>query len=87
MHIIHFSHTDTGYTDLPSRIIRIHGDFIKKVLDYCRATDAYPDDARFCWNIETGYQFKNGWERLSPDQQHELLRRIKQGRIELTPIF
>lgn len=87
VHIIHFSHTDTGYTDLPSRIIRNHGRFLKKVLDYCRVTDAYPHDARFRWNIETGYQFKNGWERLSPDQQQELLRRIKQGRIELTPIF
>ena len=39
IHILHFSHTDTGYTDLPSRVARNHGRFLKEILDYCKETD------------------------------------------------
>lgn len=87
VHLIHFSHTDTGYTDLPSRIARNHGRFLRDVLNYCSETDDYPIDAKFRWTIETGYQFLNGWERLSSEEQKEIIDRIKEERIELTPIY
>lgn len=87
IHLVHFSHTDTGYTDLPSRIARNHGYFLREALEYCRQTDDYPDEARFRWTIETGYQFLNGWERLSVEEQGETIVRIKEGRFDLTPLY
>lgn len=87
IHILHFSHTDTGYTDLPSRVARNHGRFLRKILDYCRETDDYPDEARFRWTSETGYQFLNGWERLDESEKTEMVQRIKEGRIEVAPIY
>jgi hypothetical protein len=87
VHIIHFSHTDTGYTDLPSRIARNHGRFLKEVIEFCERTNQYPDDSKFRWTIETGYQFENGWERLSQSERDKIILLIKEGRIELTPIY
>jgi len=87
VYLIHFSHTDTGYTDLPSRIARNHGRFLCDVLNYCRETDNYPNDAKFRWTIETGYQFLNGWERFSSEEQKEIIDRMKEERIEITPIY
>lgn len=87
IHLVHFSHTDTGYTDLPSRIARNHGQFLQEALEYCRQTDDYPEEARFRWTIETGYQFLNGWERLSIEEQGETIARIKEGRFDLTPLY
>jgi len=87
VHIIHFSHTDTGYTDLPSRIARNHGRFLKDVINFCERTNQHPNDSKFRWTIETGYQFENGWERLSLGERDEIISLIKEGRIELTPIY
>ena len=87
IHILHFSHTDTGYTDLPSRVARNHGRFLREILAYCRETDAYPEESRFRWTAETGYQFLNGWERLDDSEKLEVVERIKEGRIEIAPIY
>lgn len=87
VHLVHFSHTDTGYTDLPSRVARNHGRFLRDILKFCRYTVDYPDEAKFHWTFETGYQFKNAWERISAEEQEETIKYIKEGRIELTPIF
>ncbi len=86
VHILHFSHTDTGYTDLPSRVARDHGRFLRDIVQYCRETDDYPEDAKFRWTSETGYQFLNGWERLTDGEQAEVIERIREGRIEVAPI-
>ena len=87
IHILHFSHTDTGYTDLTSRVARNHGRFLKEILDYCKETDDYPEDSRFRWTSETGYQFLNGWERLNNSEKLEVIQRINEGRIEVAPIY
>lgn len=87
IHILHFSHTDTGYTDLPSRVARNHGRFLKQILEFCRETDSYPKEAQFRWTSETGYQFLNGWERLNDAEKLEVIERIKQGRLEVAPIY
>jgi len=87
IHILHFSHTDTGYTDLPSRVARNHGRFLRQILEFCKETDAYPEESRFRWTAETGYQFLNGWERLDEAEKLEVVQRIKEGRIEIAPIY
>ncbi len=87
IHILHFSHTDTGYTDLPSRVARNHGRFLQQILEYCRQTDDYPEESKFRWTSETGYQFLNGWERLTDSEKVEVIQRIKEGRIEVAPIY
>lgn len=87
IHILHFSHTDTGYTDLPSRVARNHGRFLKQILTYCRETDGYPKESQFRWTSETGYQFLNGWVRLNDAEKLEMIERINEGRIEVAPIY
>ena len=87
IHILHFSHTDTGYTDLPSRVARNHGRFLQEILEFCRQTDDYPEESKFRWTSETGYQFLNGWERLNDSEKVEVIQRINEGRIEVAPIY
>jgi len=55
VYLFHHSHTDIGYTELQSRVGANHLDYLDSVIDYCRATEDYPDDAKFRWNIEVSW--------------------------------
>ncbi|MDH4198363.1 MAG: hypothetical protein OEW05_13195, partial [Candidatus Aminicenantes bacterium] len=87
IYLFHHSHTDIGYTDLQSRVARNHVEYLDSVIDYCRETDAYPDDAKFRWTIEVAWALQQ-YARLRPEAKvRELAELIKAGRVELSGIY
>ncbi len=87
IYLFHHSHTDIGYTDLQSRIFKNHAAYLDSVLDYCRETDGYPDDAKFRWNIEVAWALENYLKTRPENKIRELVERIKEGRVELSGIY
>ncbi len=87
VYLFHHSHTDIGYTDLQSRIFKNHAAYLDSVLDYCRETDGYPDDAKFRWNIEVSWALENYLKTRPENKVRELVDRIKEGRVELSGIY
>jgi alpha-mannosidase len=82
--LIQHSHTDIGYTRTPAEILAEHLRYIDTALDYCDATDDYPDDARFRWTCEVSWPVRE-YLRVRPSAQvARLKRRVMEGRIELT---
>lgn len=83
LHLIHHSHFDNGYTDPQSEVMASQYSYIDYALDLCTATDNWPEESRFRWNIEVNWPLKE-WLRTRPkaDRDH-LLRRIREGRIEV----
>jgi hypothetical protein len=49
---IQHTHTDIGYTRSQTEILAEHLRYIDYALDYCDATDNYPDNAKFRWTCE-----------------------------------
>ncbi|HMA54184.1 MAG TPA: hypothetical protein VKT17_06955, partial [Acidobacteriota bacterium] len=87
VYLFHHSHTDIGYTELQSRITKNHVEYLDSVIKYCRETDAYPDDAKFRWNIEVTWALEN-FIRTRPDADVKaLMSLIKAGRIELSALY
>jgi len=84
VYLFHHSHTDIGYTELQSRVGANHVDYLDSVIDYCRQTDGYPDDAKFRWNIEVSWALQ--YYRLTrPESKvRELIDLIRVGRVELS---
>lgn len=81
------THTDIGYTRPQAEILAEHIRFIDYVLDYCDATDKYPDDSKFRWTCE-GTWVVNEYMKSRPQSQiNRLIKRIKEGRIELTGMY
>lgn len=81
------SHTDIGYTRPQAEILAEHIRFIDYVLDYCDATDEYPEDSKFRWTCE-GTWVVNEYMKSRPQSQIDrLIRRIREGRIELTGMY
>ncbi len=84
---IQHAHTDIGYTRPQTEILAEHLRYIDYALDFCDATDNYPDNARFRWTCEASWPV-NEYLKCRPEEQTaRLLRRIKEGRIEVTGMY
>jgi hypothetical protein len=87
IYFVQHSHTDIGYTRPQSEILAEHMRYIDYALDYCDQTDNMPDDAKFRWTCESAWVTRE-YLRTRPSSQIErLLKRIKEGRIEVTGMY
>ncbi|MHB8054478.1 MAG: glycoside hydrolase family 38 N-terminal domain-containing protein [Candidatus Aminicenantales bacterium] len=78
------SHTDIGYTELPSRVAKNQAEYLDKVIEFCRATEAYPDEAKFRWNIEVAWAFENYVKNRPAEKVSDLVDLLRSGRVELS---
>ncbi|MCA1221150.1 glycoside hydrolase family 38 C-terminal domain-containing protein [Streptomyces sp. 8L] len=84
IHLVHHSHLDIGYTDPQGTVLGEHVAFLDSCLDLTRATDDWPDHARFRWAVESLWSFEQ-WAAARPARRvDEFVRRVKAGQIELT---
>lgn len=84
--LVHHTHVDIGYTEPQDVILRKHAEFVAQALDYCTATDALPEGARFCWTCEVAWTVKAFLARY-PERGAEFFRRVREGRIEVTALY
>ncbi|GHT24264.1 hypothetical protein FACS189430_08880 [Bacteroidia bacterium] len=87
MYFVQHTHTDIGYTRSQTEILAEHLRFIDYALDYCDATDKYPEHAKFRWTCEISWAVSE-WLKCRPaDQIARLKKRVKEGRIELAAMY
>jgi len=84
---IQHTHTDIGYTRSQTDILAEHLRYIDYALDYCDATDNYPDNAKFRWTCEASWPVDEYLKCRPASQIERLLKRIKEGRIEVTGMY
>ncbi|MDH7601255.1 MAG: glycoside hydrolase family 38 C-terminal domain-containing protein [Armatimonadota bacterium] len=87
VHLIQFAHHDLGYTDLPSNVLREYCSFYDRVLEFCRETDRFPEESKFRYTIEQGWSLLHYLEHRPPEVCSEVIRRIKEGRIEVNALL
>ncbi|MGD0753926.1 MAG: glycoside hydrolase family 38 C-terminal domain-containing protein [Bacteroidales bacterium] len=84
---IQHTHTDIGYTRSQTEILAEHLRYIDYALDYCDATDNYPDNAKFRWTCEAAWPVDEYLKCRPASQIERLLKRIREGRIEVTGMY
>lgn len=87
VYLVTHSHTDIGYTRPQSEILPEHLRFIDDALDYCDITESYPEEAQFKWTCEVSWPVCEYLKRRPQSQIDRLLRRIKEGRIEVAGMY
>lgn len=87
VNFIQHSHTDIGYTRSQTEILAEHLRYIDYALDYCDATDHYPDNAKFRWTCEASWPVDEFLKVRPAGQVERLVRRIREGRIEVTGMY
>ena len=84
MHLVHHTHLDIGYTDPQGRVLAEHLAFLDSCLDLINRTEDWPEAAKFRWSVEALWSFDE-WVKVRPQEKiDEFVRRVKEGRIELT---
>lgn len=87
VNFVQHSHTDIGYTRSQTEILAEHPRYIDYALDYCDATDDYPEAAKFRWTCEASWAVDEFLNSRSQTQINRLKKRIQEGRIEVTGMY
>ncbi len=87
MNMVQHTHTDIGYTRSQMEILAEHLRYIDYALDYCDATDSYPDFAKFRWTCEISWAVSEYLKCRPAEQIARLKQRVKEGRIELATMY
>ncbi|MEI6050681.1 MAG: glycoside hydrolase family 38 C-terminal domain-containing protein [Bacteroidota bacterium] len=87
IYFVQHSHTDIGYTRPQSEILAEHMRYIDYALDYCDQTDGLPDDAKFRWTCESAWVTREYFRSRPASQIKRLIKRIAEGRIEVTGMY
>jgi hypothetical protein len=85
--LVQHSHMDIGYTRPQSEILAEHLRYIDYALDYCDKTDSFPDAAKFRWTCESAWVTQEYLNTRPAAQIERLMKRIKEGRIEVTAML
>ncbi len=86
IHLVHHSHLDIGYTDPQPRIQAEQRAYLDSVLELARATDDWPEEARFRWAVESLWVFEQ-WASMRPAADvEEFCERVRAGQLELTAL-
>ncbi|MCK4748353.1 MAG: glycosyl hydrolase family 38, partial [Bacteroidales bacterium] len=87
IYLVQHTHTDIGYTRPQTEILPEHLRYIDYALDFCDLTDDYPDHARFRWTCEASWAVREYLKSRPEKQIERFLKRIDEGRIEVTGMF
>ena len=83
IHIIHHSHTDFGYTDLPTTIREQQVRYIAEALAIARRTENFPTAAKFRWTCEVLLPVADFLAQATPAERRGFDRAFSNGQIEL----
>ncbi|MEN8226809.1 MAG: hypothetical protein ABFS38_01550 [Bacteroidota bacterium] len=84
IHLINLSHTDFGYTDLPSSAWDYLVKNISLAMDYCEETKNYPFEAQFKWTVESIWVLEQFLNQASTDDILRFDQLVSDGLIEVT---
>ena len=84
--LIHFSHTDFGFTDHPAVCREMQVRYLDIAIDAALASRDRSEDARFRWTAETTVAVDDWWRAASPERRNVLLALVRAGQIEVTAL-
>jgi hypothetical protein len=84
--LVHFAHTDFGYTDQPEVVRELHRHYVDIALDAAWATRLRPEGDRFCWTIEAQYSFADWWKTAPPARRAEFVEMFRAGQLDVSAL-
>lgn len=84
--LVHFVHTDFGFTDHPAVCRDLHRRYIDIAIDAALATHDWPEAARFHWTAETTVAVDDWWQSASPERREDFLKAVDSGQLDIAAI-
>ena len=84
--LVHFSHTDYGYSDHPAVCREMQRRYLDIALDAALATADKPPAERFCWTAETTAAVDDWWQTATPERRRDFLKAVHAGQLEVSAL-
>jgi hypothetical protein len=81
--LIHHTHADFGYTDLPSTSFAYLSRYLGEAVRIARETADFPEAARFHYTCEIGYVVEDFLATATPDERAAFDRLVAAGQFEV----
>lgn len=86
IYIIHFSHTDVGFTDMPGVCRDLQCRYLDIALDGVLATMAKPAGERFHWTCESLITVDDWWAAATPERRGDFLKALRSGQLDVAAL-
>ncbi len=87
VYILPHSHTDIGYTEIQTAIEKKQVENLRQGIEYARKTAAYPEGARFVWNVEVLWAADLYLRRLGEADRTRFFEAVKKGQIAFNGMY
>ena len=86
IYILHFSHTDIGFTDMPGVCRDLQQRYLDVAVDAVLATMKLPEARRFHWTCESLVTVSDWWEAAEPARRKDFLKALRSGQLDVAAI-
>jgi len=87
LYLIPHAHTDIGYSDYQAVVEQAHMHYVDQAIQLAERTSAYPEGARFKWNIEVLWPLESYIRAATPEKLNALSRAISSGWISPNALY
>ena len=84
--LVHFSHTDVGFTDSPSVCRELYRRYLDVALDTILDSMKGPAGKRFYWTAESTLAVNDWWQAATPARRQLFLKAVHGGQLEVTAL-
>jgi hypothetical protein len=84
--LIHFSHTDIGFTDHPTVCRELQRRYLDIAIDAVLATRERPASGRFYWTAEGTVAVDEWWQRATAARRDDFLKAIDSGQLDVSAL-
>jgi hypothetical protein len=86
INLVHFSHTDVGFTDHPDVCRELYRRYLDIAVDTVLDTRRGPADERFCWTAEATMPVNDWWQAADSARRRQFLKAVRSGQLEVTAL-
>ncbi len=86
INLVHFSHTDIGFTDSPSVCRELHRRYLDIAIDAVLDSHSGPPEKRFFWTAESTIPVRDWWEHASDPRREQFLEAVQSGQLEVSAL-
>lgn len=84
--LVHFCHTDIGFTDHPSVCRDLQRRFLDVAIDAAHDSRKRPKTERFHWTAESTMSVKDWWDAATPKRRRQFLAAVRSGQLDVSAL-
>jgi hypothetical protein len=84
--LVHFSHTDVGFTDSPSVCRELYRRYLDVALNTILDSMKGPAEEHFYWTAESTLAVNDWWQAATPARRRLFLKAVRAGQLEVTAL-